>query len=141
MTTPHDPSLDRPARNRRRTRAGMRLLIVLLPVLALGLVGCPPPPDEDRIDVTVLNLCVGPDYHVRVYINHRYEGVVTVSQTFRGVRAGLVQLRAVGIEDGGSTYLHDRIAYDRFTWTLCGPEEAPLDDDEAPDPAHLRKAE
>ena len=142
MTTREDPSLDRPVRQPRRAPALMRLLVVLIPVLSLGLSGCelllsPPPP----IAVTVQNLCVGPNYTVSVYINNRYEGNVTTTRAFTGVRAGLVQLRAVGTGYGGSTYLHDRISYNNFTWPLCGGAGTLVIDEDAPDGGEVRKAE
>ncbi len=103
-----------------RTHWLRRILLLSAVVgLAVSLSGCflvEPVP----IDVTVRNRCVGPNNTVRVFINNRDVGTVTSVRTFRDIRPGTVRIRAVGTGWGGSTYLHERIAFGNFTWEICG---------------------
>ena len=71
------------------------------------------------IDITVRNLCTGPNNTVRVYINDSYRGSVTYSQTFTGIRTGLVRLRAIGTGYGGATITGTYNIYVDSIWTLC----------------------
>jgi len=118
MTTPDDSSAQTSTPRSPRVLARRASLALSTVLLALGLSGCLDLPS--RIDVSVRNYCVGPNYTVSVYINNSYQGNVTTIRTFTNVRSGVVQLRAVGTGYGGSTYLHERLSWTSFTWTLCG---------------------